>query len=82
LVKLGRRLYIHCELYGKTSEKDSLGLHKLKEHRPWFDEEYLGCLGEKKRAKMQCTQDPSQRNLDNLKNLWRDFSTHFRKKKA
>jgi uncharacterized alkaline shock family protein YloU len=23
----------------KTSAKDSLGLHKLKKHKPWFDEE-------------------------------------------
>ena len=26
----------------KTSAKDSLGLHELKQHKPWFDEEGLG----------------------------------------
>jgi hypothetical protein len=26
----------------KTSVKDSLGLHELKQHKPWFDEECLG----------------------------------------
>ena len=26
----------------KTSVKESLGLHKLKQHKPWFDEECLG----------------------------------------
>jgi hypothetical protein len=26
----------------KTSAEDSLCLHKLKQHTPWFDEEYLG----------------------------------------
>jgi len=26
----------------KTSAKESLGLQELKQHEPWFDEEYLG----------------------------------------
>ena len=26
----------------KTSAKESLGLHELKQHKPWFEEEYLG----------------------------------------
>jgi hypothetical protein len=26
----------------KTSAKDSLGLQELKQHKVWFDEEYLG----------------------------------------
>jgi len=26
----------------KTSAKDSLGLYELKQHKPWFNEEYLG----------------------------------------
>jgi len=25
----------------KTSAKESLGLHELKQHKPWFDEECL-----------------------------------------
>ena len=25
----------------KTSAKESLGLHELKQHKPWLDEEYL-----------------------------------------
>jgi hypothetical protein len=25
----------------KTSAKDSLGLYELKQHKPWFDEEFL-----------------------------------------
>jgi hypothetical protein len=28
----------------KTSAKESLGLHELKHHKPWFDEECLGFL--------------------------------------
>jgi hypothetical protein len=26
----------------KTSAKESLGLHEMKQHKPWFDEECLG----------------------------------------
>ena len=26
----------------KTSTKESLGLHEMKQHKPWFDEECLG----------------------------------------
>jgi len=40
----------------KTSAKDSLGLQELKQHKPWFDEECLGCLGQRKHAKMQWIQ--------------------------
>jgi len=37
----------------KTSAKESLGLHELKQHLPWFDEECLGFLNQRKQAKMQ-----------------------------
>ena len=60
----------------KTSAKESLGLHELKQHKPWFDEECLHFLDERKQAKLQWVQDPSQRNVDNLNNV-----THFRNKK-
>jgi len=43
----------------KTLAKVSLGLHKLKQHKPWFDEECLGFLDQKKQATMQWVQDPS-----------------------
>ena len=51
----------------KTAAKESLGLHKLKQHKPCFDEECSGFLNGRKQAKMQCVQDPSQSNVDNLK---------------
>ena len=35
----------------KTSAKESLGLHELKQHKPWFDEECLGFLDERKQVK-------------------------------
>jgi hypothetical protein len=37
----------------KTSAKESLGLHEMKQHKPWFDEECLGILDQRKQAKIQ-----------------------------
>jgi len=65
----------------KTSAKVSLGLHELKQNKPWFDEECLGFLDQRKRAKMQWIQDPNQSNVDNLNNVRREVSRHFRNKK-
>ena len=66
----------------KTSAKESLGLHELKQHKPWFDTECLDFLEQRKQAKMQWIQGPSQSNVYNLNNVRRDASRHFRKKKA
>jgi len=65
----------------KTSAKVSLGLHDLKQHKPWFDEECLGFLDQRKGAKVKLVQDQSQSNVDNLNNVRRDTSRHFRNKK-
>jgi hypothetical protein len=62
----------------KTSAKESLGLHEMKQHKPWFDEECLGILDQRKQAKMQWIQDPSQSNVDNMNTVRRDASRHFR----
>jgi len=43
----------------KTSAKKSLGLHELKQHKPWFDNKCLEFLDQRKQAKMQWMQDPS-----------------------
>jgi hypothetical protein len=37
----------------KTPVKESLGLHELKQHKPWFDEECLRFLDQREQAKMQ-----------------------------
>jgi len=50
----------------KSSAKDSLSLHELKRHKPRFDEECLHFLDQRKQAKMQWVQNPSQSNVDNL----------------
>ena len=65
----------------KTSAKKSLGLHELKQNKPWFDEECLGFLDRRKRAKMQWLQDPSQSKVDKLNSVRREVSRHFRNKK-
>ena len=67
----------------KTSAKESLGLHKLKRQKPWFDKECLDFLDQRKQAKMQWIQNPSQSSVDNLNNVRREASRYFRiKKKA
>jgi hypothetical protein len=53
----------------KTSAKERLGLHKLKQHKPWFGKKLLGILDQRKQVKMQWVQDPSQSNVDNLNNV-------------
>jgi len=65
----------------KTSAKERLGLHELKQHKPWFDKECVGFLDQRKQAKMQWIQDPSRSNVNNLNNVTRDASRHFRNKK-
>jgi hypothetical protein len=37
----------------RTSAKESLSLNELKQHKPWFDEDYLNFLDQRKQAKMQ-----------------------------
>ena len=64
----------------QTPANKSLGLHELKQNKPWFDEECLGFLDQRKRAKMQWIQDPSQSNVDNLNNVRREVRRHFRNK--
>ena len=57
------------------------GNPEWKQHKPWFDEECLGFLDQRKRAKMQWVQDPCQSNVDNLNSVRREVSRHFRNKK-
>ena len=65
----------------KTSVKESLGMNKLNQYKPWLHEECLGFLDQRKWAKMQWVQDPSQSNVDNLNTVRREVSRHFRNKK-
>ena len=65
----------------KTSGNETLGLHKLKQNKPWFDEKCLRFLDQRKQALMQWLQDPNQTNLDHLSNGRRESSRHFRNTK-
>jgi hypothetical protein len=56
-------------------------MHEMKRHKPWFDEECLGILDQRKQAKMKWIQYPSQSNVDNMNKVRRDASRHFRNKK-
>jgi hypothetical protein len=53
----------------KISAKESLGYYELKKHKPWFDEGCSKLLDQRKQAKLQWLQDPSEINGDNLNNL-------------
>jgi hypothetical protein len=56
-------------------------MHEMKHHKPWFDEDCLGILDQRKQAKMQRIQDPSQSNVDNLNNVICDARRQFRNKR-
>jgi hypothetical protein len=49
----------------------------LKQHKPWFDEECLRFLDQRKQVKMQWLQDPNQSNVDNLNNVRHEASRYF-----
>jgi hypothetical protein len=49
----------------KTSAKESLGYFELQEHKPWFHEGCSKLLDQRKEAKLQWLQDPSEINGDN-----------------
>jgi len=53
----------------------------LKKQKAWFDEERLSLLDQRKQAKMQWVNDPSENNVDNLNNVRREASGLFRNKK-
>ena len=53
----------------------------MKHHKPWFDEECLHFLDERKQTKMHWVRDPCQSNVDNLNSVRRETTRHFRNKK-
>jgi hypothetical protein len=65
----------------KISAQESLGLHERKQHKPWFDADCAQFLDKRKQAKIQWLQNPNQSNGDNLNNIRREASRHFRNKK-
>jgi hypothetical protein len=65
----------------KISAQESLGLHERRWHKPLFDAERAKYLDKMKQAKIQWLQIPNQSNGDNLNNVIREASRHFRNKK-
>jgi hypothetical protein len=65
----------------KISAKESLDYIELKKHKPWLDEGCSKLLDQRKQAKLQWLQDPSEANGNNLYNVKREASKHFRNKK-
>jgi hypothetical protein len=63
------------------SAKESLGYFELKKHKQWIDEGCSKLLDQRKQAKLQWLQDPSEINGDNLNNVRLEASRHFRNKK-
>jgi hypothetical protein len=59
----------------KISDKE------LKKHKPWFDEGCSKLLDQRKQAKLQWLQDPSEINGDSLNNIRLEASRYFRNKK-
>jgi restriction endonuclease S subunit len=65
----------------KISAKESLGYLELKKHKPWFNKGCLKLLDQRKQAKLQCLQDLSGINGDNMNNVRRETNRYFRNKK-
>jgi hypothetical protein len=66
---------------GAEVEINTIWVYELKQHKPWFD---VGCselLDQRKQVKLQWLQDPSEINGDNLNNVRREASKHFRNTK-
>jgi hypothetical protein len=65
----------------KISAKESLCYFELKKYKTWFGEGCSKLLDQRKQAKLQWLQDPSEINWDNLNNVRREASRYFRNKK-
>jgi hypothetical protein len=65
----------------KILAKECLGYYEPKQHKPWFDEECSKLLDQREQANLQRLQDASEINGDNLNNVRRETSRHFRNKK-
>ena len=64
-----------------VSARDSLGWCEWKKHKPWFNEERLRFLPQRKQALIQWLQNRKQSNIDNLNSVRREASRHFWNKK-
>jgi hypothetical protein len=51
------------EFYQQLRPKESLGWYELKQRKPWFDEECLRFLDQRKQAEMLWLQSQNQNNV-------------------
>jgi hypothetical protein len=65
----------------KASVTESLGYYEFKEHRTCLDDECSKLLDQRKQAKLQWLQNPSQTNGDNMNNVRRETNRNLRKKR-
>jgi uncharacterized protein YaaR (DUF327 family) len=65
----------------KNFRKKSLSCCELKMHKPWFDQACSKLVDQRKQDKLQWLQDSHETNGDNLKNVRREASRYFRKRK-
>jgi hypothetical protein len=61
----------------KVSARESLGYSELKKHKPWSDDESSILVDQRKQAKLQWLQDPSELNGDNLETVRREASRYL-----
>jgi hypothetical protein len=59
---------------------ESLGYCESKHRKPWFDEECSKLVDRRKQAKLRWLHDPREANEDNLSDVRREASRHFRHK--
>jgi hypothetical protein len=65
----------------KIWAQESLGYRESMHHKRWFDEECSKLVDRRKKAKLQWLKDPSEANKDNLSDVRREASRHFRNEK-
>jgi hypothetical protein len=61
--------------------EESLEYCESKLHKLWFNDECSKLVDRRKQAKLQWLQDPSEANENNLSDVKREASRHFRNKK-
>jgi DNA repair ATPase RecN len=65
----------------KISAQESLGYCEPKHRKPWIDDGCSELVDQRKQAKLRRLQDPSEANEDNVSDVRREASRHFRNKK-
>jgi hypothetical protein len=60
---------------------ENIGLCESESYKPWFGEKFLKFVNRRKLPKLKGLHDPSEVNEDNLNNVRREASRHFRNKK-